>query len=150
MFNVLNRISLRILNVFYRWELTAGPNTIFLGRIRYYNPKNITIGSNCSINPGVFLNVSSKLLIGSNVTISANAFITTVGLDLSHYPAKVHFSRDVIIEDDVWIGAGSVVMPGVTLRRGSIIGAGSIVTRSTDEFCVYAGNPAKKIRRVRG
>jgi chloramphenicol O-acetyltransferase type B len=50
------------------------------------------------------------------------------------------------IGDDVWIGLGSIVLSGVRIGEGSVIAAGSVVTRDVDEYAIYAGNPAKKIR----
>jgi acetyltransferase-like isoleucine patch superfamily enzyme len=148
MLKIFSKLKLLLLNRYYHFTFNVHPTTVFLGKVNYYNPKKIYIGGHCSINIGVFFNVSSKLLIGNNVTISANVFITTTGLDLTHFPNKVHFSQDTFIEDDVWIGAGSIILPGVTLKKGSVIGAGSIVTKDTEEFSVYAGNPAKKIRHL--
>lgn len=52
----------------------------------------------------------------------------------------------IVIEDDVWIGAGAKILDGVTLRKGSVIGAGAVVTKNTDAYCVYAGVPAKVIK----
>jgi acetyltransferase-like isoleucine patch superfamily enzyme len=52
----------------------------------------------------------------------------------------------VVIEDDVWIGAGAKILDGVTLRKGSVIGAGAVVTKSTESYGVYAGVPAKLIK----
>lgn len=52
----------------------------------------------------------------------------------------------IIIEDDVWIGLGSIILSGVKIGQGSIIAAGSIVTRDVEQFSIYGGNPAKKIR----
>jgi maltose O-acetyltransferase len=54
--------------------------------------------------------------------------------------------KAIIIEDDVWIGAGAVIMPGVTLRRGTVVGANSVVTKDTEEYAVVVGAPARKIR----
>jgi acetyltransferase-like isoleucine patch superfamily enzyme len=51
----------------------------------------------------------------------------------------------VVIDDDAWIGYGAIVLCGVTIGRGSIVAAGSVVTRDVDPYCIYAGNPAKKI-----
>jgi len=50
------------------------------------------------------------------------------------------------IGDDVWIGLGSIVLSGVSIGEGSVIAAGSVVTRDVDEYAIYAGNPARKIR----
>jgi chloramphenicol O-acetyltransferase type B len=50
------------------------------------------------------------------------------------------------IGDDVWIGLGSIVLSGVSIGEGSVIAAGSVVTRDVEEYAIYAGNPAKKIR----
>ena len=51
-----------------------------------------------------------------------------------------------IIEDDVWVGFGSIIMSGVRIGRGSIIAAGSVVTKNVEPFSIYAGNPARKIK----
>ncbi|MEZ5105869.1 MAG: acyltransferase [Draconibacterium sp.] len=54
--------------------------------------------------------------------------------------------QKIKIEDDVWIGLGSIVLSGVTIGRGSIIAAGSVVTKDVEPFSIYGGNPAKRIR----
>ncbi len=140
------QIELLIINFYYRYIFSTHKSTVFLGKIVYYNPSSILIGRNCSVNKGVFFNISGSLVIGNNVTISANVFITSVGLDLNKLPEKHHLFQNVVIEDDVWIGAGAIVLPGTVLKRGSVIGAGSVVTGNTEEFCLYAGNPARKLR----
>ena len=53
----------------------------------------------------------------------------------------------IIIEDDVWIGAGSIILTGVTISKGSVIGAGSVVAKSIPEYSIAVGNPAKVIHR---
>jgi acetyltransferase-like isoleucine patch superfamily enzyme len=142
----LNALRLNILQIYYSKIFNSPKSTTFFGKIEYYNPSKITIGENCSINIGVFFNVSNRLVIGNNVTISANVFITTTGLNLDYFPSKQHYSDEVVICDDVWIGAGVIILPGIKVKKGCVIGAGSVVTKDTDEFCIYAGNPAKKIR----
>ncbi|MFS4491361.1 acyltransferase [Maribacter sp. 2308TA10-17] len=54
-------------------------------------------------------------------------------------------NQRTIIEDDVWIGYGSIIMSGVTLKKGCIIAAGSVVTKDTEAYTIFGGNPAKKI-----
>jgi chloramphenicol O-acetyltransferase type B len=50
------------------------------------------------------------------------------------------------IEDDVWVGYGAIIMSGITIARGSIIAAGSVVTKDVEPYCIYGGSPAKKIK----
>lgn len=52
----------------------------------------------------------------------------------------------VIIEDDVWVGYGTIIMSGIVIKKGSIIAAGSVVTKDVDPYSIYGGNPAKKIK----
>ena len=90
------------------------------------------------------ITLGSYVLIGSNVTISS-------GRHPIDGKAPPIFSREtiplpIVIEDDVWIGAGAVIMPGVTLRKGTVVGANAVVTRSTEEFAVVVGAPARQIK----
>ncbi|MCB2195276.1 MAG: hypothetical protein KQH79_05415 [Bacteroidetes bacterium] len=57
-----------------------------------------------------------------------------------------YYDGDIIIEDDVWIGANSVVVAGVTIGKGSVIAAGSVVTKDVEPYSIYGGVPSKKIR----
>jgi len=52
----------------------------------------------------------------------------------------------IVIEDDVWIGAGAKILDGVRLRKGSVIGASAVVTQNTEPYCVYVGVPARMIK----
>lgn len=54
-------------------------------------------------------------------------------------------SQVTVVEDDVWIGYGAIILSGVRIRRGSIVAAGSVVTSDVDPYCIYAGVPAKKV-----
>lgn len=54
----------------------------------------------------------------------------------------------MVIEEDVWIGGAAVVVPGVRIGRGAVIGAGSVVTKDVPPMCVYAGNPARFIKKI--
>lgn len=56
------------------------------------------------------------------------------------------FEKDIVIQDDCWIGFGAQIMPGVTLAKGTVVGAGAIVTKDTTEYGVYVGAPARLIK----
>lgn len=104
------------------------------------------IGDHCVINRGVYLDCRTGIEIGDNVNISFNVVILT----LSHDPDSPDFSiiaGPVKIENDVWIGAGAIILPGVTLARGTVIGAGAVVSKSTNPFDILVGNPARFIRK---
>jgi|LauGreDrversion4_2_1035121.scaffolds.fasta_scaffold06084_7 acetyltransferase-like isoleucine patch superfamily enzyme len=151
LYSIFRSYELRYLNVVYKKVfLKCGSSTIFFGRLRYYNPEKISIGNKCVFNQNIFLNISNSLFIGDNVTISSNVFITDTSLILDKLPQKEHVSLPIIIEDDVWIGACTTILPGVTISRGSVIGAGSVVTKTTDPNGVYVGVPAKLLKHIGG
>lgn len=94
--------------------------------------------------------------IGKNVSIAPN--VTFLGgtepnngveiRNLKYIREKHIYYKDITIEDEVWLGTGVVVFPGVTIGRCSVIGAGSIVMEDVEPYSIYAGTPAKKIRTI--
>ena len=79
--------------------------------------------------------------------ITGNHQINQVGKYICDVQKKTEkCDADVIIEDDVWIGAGTIILKGVTIGEGSVIGAGSVVTKSTKPYSVNAGNPCRLIK----
>jgi acetyltransferase-like isoleucine patch superfamily enzyme len=59
-----------------------------------------------------------------------------------------HLSAPIILDDNVWIGAGSIILPNVRIGKNSVVGAGSVVTKDVAAYSVVAGNPAKLIRML--
>jgi maltose O-acetyltransferase len=110
----------------------------------------ITVGNNCAVNSGSYLNgiggleMGSYVLIGSNVTISSGQH-PIEGISPPIF-ARRSLPKKIVIGDDVWIGSGVVIMPGITIAKGTVIGANSVVTKDTQEYAVMVGAPAKKIR----
>jgi acetyltransferase-like isoleucine patch superfamily enzyme len=104
------------------------------------------IGHNCWIGQGTILNSNKKLTIGNNVGIGTNSQLWT---HIIHGEllegCTLHGEHPLTIEDDVWIVGGAVISPNLTLRKGSVIMVGSVLTRSTEKFHCYAGVPAKDI-----
>ena len=118
------------------------------GKIKVLNKDRIQIGNNCALNEGVIIDPGDEIRIGKNVVISPNAMILASDLDVCA-PSK-HRSGNIVIEDNVWIGAGSIILKDIKIGFGSIIGAGSVVTKDVPRNVVVAGNPAKIIRRIDG
>ncbi|PRH83407.1 acyltransferase [Arenimonas caeni] len=116
------------------------------GRFRVGRPANVVIGEGCSINQDVYILARHRIRIGDRVTLSARCMLLDSGLDLAG--GHNHVDGDIVIEDDVWVGAGAIVLPNVVLGRGCVVGAGSVVTRSVPPGCVYAGNPARFLKMI--
>ncbi|MDN3688872.1 acyltransferase [Cyclobacterium jeungdonense] len=104
--------------------------------------KNVFIGNNCEFNCSNYISVGDNCLIASNTTfVDINHSIDKEFL-INSQPIK---SKPIIIEEDVWIGSGSIILKGVRIGKGSVIGAGSLVNRSVPDYEIWAGLPAKKI-----
>ena len=117
------------------------------------NNATITIGDNTGISNSALVAVDSiaignNVLIGGNCKIYDNDFhsldfnerMGTVDLGVKHAP--------VVIKDGAFIGAHTIVLKGVTIGERSIVGAGSVVARSIPDYEIWAGNPAKFIKKV--
>lgn len=94
---------------------------------------NIKIGDRCFLGPG------TKVL-GS--TYEFNGYYTS-----EHLPEGTHATRfgDITIEDDAYIGANCVIMPGITIGEGALVGSNTFVNKNLDPWCIYVGSPCKKI-----
>jgi len=110
---------------------------------------NITVGNNCSIHPYAMLYGQGGLTIGNDVRIATHVIIIPAnhGFDNRERPIRMQpeTSKGITIGDDVWLGAGAKVLDGVTVATGCVIGAGAVVTKSTEPYGIYAGVPARKI-----
>lgn len=119
------------------------------GNFTVVNSANIKIGNNVAINHDVFLLGRCGIAIGDHVVLSARAMVMDGGLDIgrSHAAGSDHVDRPVEIGHGAWIGAGAIILPGVVIGTGAVIGAGSVVTKSVPAREVWAGNPARPIRK---
>jgi maltose O-acetyltransferase len=113
---------------------------------RMYFPHRITIGEHTVVNYGVLLDGRSGLRIGNNVSISEGTAILTLGHDIDD-PQFGLKGGAVVIEDYVFIGAYTRVLPGVRLEEGAVAAAGSVVTRDVAAYTVVGGAPAKFMRQ---
>ncbi|OWY07404.1 hypothetical protein B6V74_18410 [Thioclava sp. F42-5] len=114
------------------------------------NGGSIEMGDDCSVNPYSVLYGKGGLKIGNGVRIAAQTVIvpTNHGTDDLTMPIFKQKSRSIgiVIEDDVWIGANCTILDGVRIAQGCVIGAGSVVSKSTKPFGIYAGVPARLIK----
>jgi maltose O-acetyltransferase len=104
----------------------------------------LEIGRNSVVNQRCRLDARGGIRIGDNVSISAEVCILTADHDLQS-PAARGREKSVTIADYVFIGTRAMILPGVTLARGSAVAAGAVVTRDVDPFVIVAGVPARPI-----
>jgi len=120
-------------------------------RVTIVHSSRFSVGSFLGVNSGTYINaiggitLGNHVLIGSNVTISSGRH----PIEGTHPPvfARETIPLPIVIEDDVWIGAGAVIMPGIRLRKGTVVGANAVVTKDTEEFTVVVGAPARAIKK---
>jgi maltose O-acetyltransferase len=112
---------------------------------KFLNGRKVRIGERNVINFGCMLDGRKyPIQTGSDVSIGPEASILTLG----HDPKSPDFSDKggkVIIADHVWIGYRAIVLPGVTVGKGAVVGAGAVVTKDVPPFAIVAGNPARII-----
>ena len=151
-------LSKRIL-CFFKGKRQFGqcdPTVILTPPYNLVNPKNIYLGPNVGIGPNAYLSaLNAKFIckgyaaIAENLTVHTGnharvlgAYVTSI--DESCKPKG--YDHDVIIEEDVWIGANVTILAAVNVGRGVTVAAGSVITKSMPPYCVCGGVPAKVIK----
>ncbi len=110
--------------------------------------KDIEIGDNSGI--GLNCRIAGPLSIGNDVMMAPGVTIVTQNHEISDttIPMRLQTAdkKKVTISDDVWIGANAIILPGVTLGKGSVVAGGAVVTKDVEPYMIVGGNPAKVIR----
>ena len=107
--------------------------------------ENIQIGHHTAIGPFSCLGAKSSIRIGSYVRVSRGVILETAGLDLNQPAPYPHTSKEITIEDGVWIAANAIILGGVTIGEKSIIGAGAVVSKNVLPNSVVVGQPMRII-----
>lgn len=116
----------------------------------------IMIGDGCSFGSNNHITAINSIVIGNNVLTGKNVTITdnshgTTSLEDMNIPpcSRKMFSRgEVIIEDNVWIGDKSTILPGIRIGKGAIVGANTIVTHDVPPYSVVVGSPARIVKQM--
>jgi len=116
-------------------------SSIHLG-CKFNTNKKIYIGKNSTINQFCRIDNRGGIIIGNNVSISPYVKLLTSDHDIND-PNAVGRSREILIEDYVFIGSDAMILGGIKMKKGSVLGAKSLLTQSTEPFEVYVGMPAK-------
>lgn len=143
-------------------------------RTRYYGRVLKSMGAHCSINDGVLVTGARSISLGKHVVVNQGVILQScegaeirIGDYVSlGYGVKLitggyvlgdhgvdhgrHIGRPIVIEDCCWIGAGAIILANVTIGRGAVVAAGSVVTRDVQTSTIVAGVPARPIRSFSG
>ena len=157
----------KILNIFYKninriekfiWSIKAkalkemltkcGNNVKLREGVTILNPDKVKLGDNIDIAENSFLMGKGGITMGNYVVIGNNSIITTI----NHKIGGIYYNnteyREIIIGNNVWIGARTVILPGVKIGDNSIIAAGAVVTKDVPSNVIVGGVPAKIIKEI--
>lgn len=112
---------------------------------------DVIIGKNVTINSGCILYTGNGIRIGDNVAVAANCVFAPVNHAFGKKDVLIREQRfqpsrgGILLEEDVWVGAGCVLLDGAILRKGCVIGAMTLVRGEVPAYTVWAGNPMRQV-----
>ncbi len=137
---------------YYVRKMTVGSRVKIRLGLDVCKPENITIGSDVSISSGCVFHAHAPIEIGDGTLIAANVMIITANHDISKKGLDAFYALKtgaVKIGSECWLGVGVIVLPGVSVGDGSVVGAGSVVTKDLPPGMICVGVPAKPIKERR-
>jgi maltose O-acetyltransferase len=161
----LHRRGMQLADAYHRAEVTGDPGARelladllgTLGEGAHINPplfvdygENIHIGARTFVNYNLTALDVARITIGEDCQIGPNVQLLTPTHPIDPQPRrdKLEAAEPIVLEDNVWLGGGVIVCPGVTIGENSVIGAGAVVTKDIPANVVAVGNPARVIRSI--
>jgi len=144
--------AFRTANVYPEAGIYIGDDVMLFDRVRLLlgdADTKLIIGSRVGVNLGAYLSGEGGLKIDDDVLIGPYAMLLSAGHEIHSLTTLISqapiIGAQIHVERGAWIGAGSVVLPGVTVGEGAVVGAGSVVVSDVEPFSIVAGNPARRI-----
>lgn len=131
--------------------IKVGNNVRICSSARILGNGSLSIGDNTWIGHETLIICSSNVIIGSNVDIAPRVFIGTGTHEIDLNTPGIAgngISKDIIIGDGCWLGAGSIILPGTELGEKTVVAAGAVVNKSFSSYLVVGGVPAKVIKSL--
>lgn len=156
---IIDKCLSKYVNYKYKCVLSklgfCGKN-VSLNTVRIHNPHNVFLYDNTNILPGfIFISHRGQFFFhqgsaaAQNLTVVTDSHIRKVGKlfkdEELFYKYKDNISENVVVEEDVWIGTNVTLLPGVTIGRGSNVGAGTVIRGKVPPYSIVSGNPGKVI-----
>jgi acetyltransferase-like isoleucine patch superfamily enzyme len=142
-------------NKIVRWIAMNHPDN--RTRLLFYQATGVRIGKDSVLNAGVviyddyqgYVTFGSRIAVATGVSFVASSNPNNSSLANLRYVREHLISfKPIVVEDDAWIGTNAVILPGVTIGRGAVIGAGAVVTRNVPSYSVIGGVPGKTLRQL--
>ena len=149
----VNKIEIREI----KQNLISCGKRVYIGRNSSFTPHSVSVGNNVSLGINtLIMSTRAKVTIGDDVMFGPGVTIITGDHNISHVGRTMisvtdeekapEDDQDVIIENDVWIGANVTILKGVTVGTGSVVAAGSVVTKSVPPYQIWGGVPARYLK----
>ena len=140
-------------NLFRPWRITLlklfGAKVEWTSNVlpscRIWQPWKLTMGAYACLSEEVDCYSVDEIKIGNQTTVSQGVKLCTASHDIGSRIMEL-ITKPIVIGDNAWVAAWSILLPGVTIGDGSVVGAGSVVTRDVEPWTVVGGNPAKALK----
>lgn len=128
------------------WGAQIGKGSIVHASAQIWAPWNLQVGLQTCIGPHSIIYNPGKVILGNKVAISQYAYLCTATHDYTS-PRHTLYWRDIVVDDFAWVAARAFIAPGVHVGERAIIGACSVMTKDAEPWGIYAGNPAKFLKK---
>lgn len=144
-------LGICVRNVFYRLLGMKASGIFWIQPgVTIVNLRKLKVGRNFGCNSGTYINAVGGISMGDDVLLGSNVTVSSGKHEIEGRESSV-FSRpvtplEITFGNDVWIGAGATILPGIHVASGTVVGANAVVTKNTLPYSVMVGLPAKAIR----
>ena len=151
---MIKKVRNKFFRILYKFAMLNWQRVLLLRLMGAKIGVNVYIGDglylNCSLGHESNLNIESGVALATNVNLVIESYpnFSQLRYYVSLNPFLKSIGKKLVIKKDAWLGAGSIILPGITIGEGAVIGAGSVVTKDVEDFSVVAGIPAREIKKV--
>lgn len=127
------------------WGAKVGKRCAVASSAKIWAPWNLMIGDYVAIGPRAEIYNVAPIRMGSNITISQDAYLCTASHDISYLKKPLVF-KPITLADSTWVAAKAIILLGVTIGEGAVVAAGAVVTKDVEPWTVVGGNPVRVIK----